>query len=75
MFYLLALMNTPVVTVNFDVIEYTTTEDDTDLEVCVNIIGGSLERHIALLLSSMDGTAQGILLHLLDSLSKTAARQ
>ncbi len=51
-------------------IEYTTTEDDTDLEVCVNITGGSLERHIALLLTSIDGTAQGILLHSLDILSE-----
>ncbi len=57
--YLLVL-NTLVVTVNFDVIEYTTTEDDTDLEVCVNITSGSLERNITLQLTSMDGTAQGI---------------
>ncbi len=74
MFYLLPLLNTLVVTVYFDVIEYTITEDDIDLEVCVNITGGSLERHIVLRLTSMDGTAQGILLHLLDNLSETAAR-
>ncbi len=58
--YLLALLNILVVTVNFDVIGYTIAENDTDLEVCVNIIGGSLERDITLLLTSMDGTAQGI---------------
>ncbi len=39
--------------------EYTTIEDDTSLQVCVDITAGSLERNIEVQLTSMDGSAKG----------------
>ncbi len=47
------------VTVGWNMVEYTTTEAQGGVEVCIDLVAGTLERSVEIDVLSMDGSATG----------------
>ena len=56
---------TTAVKVGFQFAHYIVEEEDEYVEVCVELTHGELDRSVTVLLSTMDGSAEGIIMLLL----------